>query len=185
MILNLTVYFQNIHFILSLAFYILVILAGAEKENAHIKYSYLLICYGGIGIASPFIENFLFFFAPTSILSGILSSGVLLIAVLFLLTYSLKNYKIFGRPLLITSIFLLIEYFFDLIFNITISFFDFTSLIRFIQVLIMDSILIIPMVFLIIHGKRNDDNYLKIAGILQIGIYIFMIITNLILGIPY
>ncbi len=185
MILNLTFYFQNARFILSLAYFICVIIAGSEKENKTIKSPYLLICYGGIGVATPFIEDLLFFYASGSIISAIIVSSVLLAAVLFLLAYSLKNYYLFGRYLLIASIFLIIEYIFNLSFNITISFLDFTSLLSFIQTLVMDSILIIPMVLIILHGKKNDDPYLRYAGIIRIGTFVFMIITNLILGVIY
>lgn len=185
MILNLSLYFQNARFILSLAYFICVIIAGSEKDKTIIKNPYLLISYGGIGIATPFIEDILFFYASGTIFSAIIVSSVLLAAVLFLFAYALKNYNLFGRYLLISSIFLIIEYIFNLSFNITISFLDFTSLISFIQTLIMDSILIIPMIFLILHGKKNNDPYLRYAGLIRIGTYIFVIITNLILGVTY
>jgi hypothetical protein len=185
MILNLSLYFQNARFILGLAYFICVIIAGAEKENTNIKSPYLLICYGGVGIATPLIEDLLFFYASGTIFSAIIVSSVLLTAVLFLLAYSLKNYYLFGRSLLIASIFLIVEYLFNLSFNISISFLDFTSLISFIQTLVMDSILIIPMILIILHGKKNNDPYLRYAGLIRIGTYIFVIITNLILGINY
>lgn len=185
MVFDSSFYYQNIRFILSLGYFIAVIIAGADQNKEIIKNSYLLILYGAIGIATPFIQDILFFYFPNAILSAIIVSGVLLIAIFFLLIYAIKNYNLFGRPLLIAAIFLLINYSFNLLFNITISFLDFTSLLSFIGSLVINSILIIPMVFLIIHGRKNEDQYLTLAGLLRIGTFLFVIITELILGISY
>ncbi|MBD3195420.1 MAG: hypothetical protein GF317_10215 [Candidatus Lokiarchaeota archaeon] len=160
-------------------FFILILISGVKQEE-YIRLKIFLLLYPIINLAMIVVTIILgFFFISFTAILGIIILTVTfiisLIALIFFLVFSISNREEFGIFLMLSAIFLLVDltigYIANLMNIILISFLGFaasyaamiTSLIGLIGT-IMEAT---ALVMLVIHGFKNDDTYMIVAGFVR------------------
>ncbi|TFF84947.1 MAG: hypothetical protein EU518_01930 [Promethearchaeota archaeon] len=168
---------------LFLTAYYIMIIVSSSKQKDNVKTPNYLFIYGIFGalssvlgfiftVGTEYIMPINFIFNNVEIIFlAIIQFGLTLIGLIFFIIFSANNTIRFRFFLLITSILLLIELILMLLLNIMIDWFSvgfFILLDSKKKSLISTLIVIIAIIFLVIHGFHNKDNYIIIGGFLYI-----------------
>lgn len=165
-------------------FYILILVSGVEQEE-YIRLKIFLLLYPIINLVMIVVNITLalFFITLPTILGIIILTGtfmISLVALIFFLVFGILNREEFGVFILLCAVFLLVDLTMGFISNILVVLLEIdTSLVIMITSLIglVGTIMeATALVMLLIHGFKNDDTYMIVAGFIRSALIVYYFI---------